>query len=636
MNYLFKGRICGYICDKCSEPLAQVKVRLYRSRPEQDVTTLAVANPKDTFAILSEAEVQAKQASLLIEVETNDLGEFTAELGDRQGYKGGAFEVDVYCGNVPHHIPGPKPHAPLQFSITTLQPIWRRTENALMATWEYCISPRYWCLVRSKFDAWVICGKITLCKTGAPLGNLKVRAFDVDWLQDDDLGSAVTDANGHFRIDYVSADFKKDIFGLNIELFGGPDIYFKVETISGVPLLVEPPSRGRAPDRENVGNCFCVNLCLEQVPPDTTDSVPAFFALGGYDFTAAVPNINSGVPGTGLTVGDNRAFYSTVRLNGILSKKLNGTAMEYRFEFRTTDSNGNPVGPWTSVDPAKIEATTIGQLEWVAPAFPGDPNPTKHKNCVVKGTAPGDLVPAIVGGWIQVPQQSNALNAPPPGDLINPTNLGFFNPNGNMINLITPSLAAFVTKNMNGVKAGASSTSNGETLAQNLHFALRMRVREQGNPASEITAGECSHVAINNTGYNNIVHHPSWMVINDPSGWLGVCLVDIQQSVVIGCQPITDTLNVLLTTTHPQLGAVSLGMTGPGGPYTFVLPSAVPGERFGSTSLFSADADPTHTPILVKNLKPCGYLLTLTAPLLLTTGDSIPTPLQDQIVFCKE
>lgn len=635
MNYLFKGRICGYICDECSEPLARVKVRLYRSRPDQDITTLAVANPKDTFAILTEEEVRAKQGSLLIEVETNDVGEFTAELGDQQGYKGGAFEVDVYCGNVPHHIPGPKPPKPLQFSITTLQPLWRRTETGLMAIWEYCLSHRYWCLVRARFGAWTICGQLTLCKTGAPLGNMRVRAFDVDWLQDDSLGAAITDANGHFRIDYVSAAFKKDILGLNIELFGGPDLYFKVETLGGAPLLAEPPSRGRAPDRENVGHCFCVKLCVDKAPEDPNESIPAFFALGGYDFAAAVPDIHSVVPGSGLTVADNRAFYSTVRLNGILSKKLNSTAMEYRFEFRTTQPNGTPIGPWTPVDPGQMAATRIGHLEWVAPAFPGDPNPTKHKDCVVKGSAPGQLVPAIVGGWIQVPQQSNALNAPPAGDLINPTNLGFFSPNGNMINLITPSLAAFGTKNMTGVKAGTSSTSNGETLAAARHFALRMRVREQGNPATEITAGECSHVAINNTGYDNIVHHPSWMVINDPPGTLGVCLVDIAQSVVIGCQPITDALDVLITTTHPQLGAVSLGMAGPGGPYSFVLPAAVPGERFGSTSQFSADAAPA-TLIAVKDLKPCGYLLTLTAPLLLTTGDSIPTPLQDQIVFCKK
>jgi hypothetical protein len=503
----------------------------------------------------------------------------------------------------------------------------------LMAVWEYCISPRYWCLVRSKFDAWVICGKLTLCKTGAPLGNIRVRAFDVDWLQDDDLGSAVTDANGHFRIDYVSADFKKDIFGFNIELFGGPDIYFKVETLGGAPLLTEPPNRGRAPDRENVGNCFCVKLCLDQTPPVVDEPVPAFFALGGYDFSKAIPDI---IPGSGLTLGDSRAFYSTVRLNGILSKKLNGVAMEYRFEFRTTQADGTPVGSWQKVDPNQIAATEIGQLEWVAPAFPGDPNPTKHKKCVVKGAAPGELVPAIVGGWIQVPQQSNALNASPAGDLINAGNLGFFNPNGNMINLITPTLAAFGTKNMTGVKAGSSSTSSGETLAEARHFALRMMVRQQGDISDGTPAGECSHVAINNTGYDNIVHHPSWMVINDPPGTLGVCLLDIQQSVAIGCQPITDTLDVLITTTHPELGAVSLAMTGPGGPYSFVLPAAVPGERFGSTSQFSADADPLHTPVVVKNLKPCGYLITLTAPLLLTTGDSIPNPLQDQIVFCKK
>jgi len=130
MSYIFKGRVCGYLCDECSEPLSRVKVRLYRSRPEQDVTTLAVANPKDTFAILSDEDIRAKAGSLLIEVETNDQGEFTAVLGDQQGYKGGAFEIDVDCGNVPRHIPGPKPNPPVQFSITTIQPLWRRWEAA--------------------------------------------------------------------------------------------------------------------------------------------------------------------------------------------------------------------------------------------------------------------------------------------------------------------------------------------------------------------------------------------------------------------------------------------------------------------------------------------------------------------------
>lgn len=34
MNYIFKGRLCGYICSECFEPLSKVKVRIYRARED--------------------------------------------------------------------------------------------------------------------------------------------------------------------------------------------------------------------------------------------------------------------------------------------------------------------------------------------------------------------------------------------------------------------------------------------------------------------------------------------------------------------------------------------------------------------------------------------------------------------------
>src|SRR6266480_798947 len=101
MSYIFRGRLCGYICEQCHEPLANVRVRLYRTRQNQNVAALAVASPKDTFAILTADEVSEKEAALLGEFETNEAGEFVAELGEKQGYRGEAFEVDVYCGTVP-------------------------------------------------------------------------------------------------------------------------------------------------------------------------------------------------------------------------------------------------------------------------------------------------------------------------------------------------------------------------------------------------------------------------------------------------------------------------------------------------------------------------------------------------------
>jgi len=616
MAYVFKGRLCGLICAECREALSEVTVRLYRSRDDQNVTALAVANPKETLKLLSDEEVKAKAGSLLAETKTDADGNFSFTLDEKkQKYGGQAFEVDVYCATVPHRKPSPKSPEPRQFSITTLQPLWRQSEGGFAAAWDYCIPHRFWCHFRSHFGAWTICGRVRVCDTGAAVGGVRVRAFDVDWLQDDDLGSAVTDGSGHFRIDYATADFKRTIFSpaINIELFGGPDLYFRVETLSSTPLLVEPPSRGRQPDRENVGHCFCVELCLAEQPPVTTDPLPVFTAVGGYQYLTA---INSTPPGNGLTIGDSRAFFSTLRLNGILSKKLNGNPMEYRFEVATTDPDGqNPVG-WTVVAPGQIARTEIGIWEHYAPAFPCDPNPIKTKVYTVNGTAgPNELVASFTAdGFVKVPQESNVFGVE-----------GFFQPNGNMIALISPSIAAFGSVDQTGVVAGGSSTAGGQPLANDRHFALRMKVREQGDLGAGSDAGICQHIAIDNTGYDNVKHHPSWAGFTDPPDVIGVRLLDILELQLNGCAQITNSLNVLLTAAHPNLGAVSLSMTGPGGPYAFTLPAPVAGEQFGT-------ATPSFN---VGNLQPCAYIVTLEVQLLLTTGDGVPSDLFDQIAFCK-
>ena len=96
---MFKGRLCGYICAECPEPLANLQVRLYRVDKQPNVAALAVANPKETFAILDDDQVQEKASRLLAKVETDAEGNFAFELS--KNYAGEAFEVDVYCGSVP-------------------------------------------------------------------------------------------------------------------------------------------------------------------------------------------------------------------------------------------------------------------------------------------------------------------------------------------------------------------------------------------------------------------------------------------------------------------------------------------------------------------------------------------------------
>ncbi|HEX8091143.1 MAG TPA: hypothetical protein VF762_19970, partial [Blastocatellia bacterium] len=344
MNYIFKGRLCGYICSECSEPLSKVKVRIYRVREDQNVTALAVASPKDTFAILSEDDVRRKESSLLGEFETDEAGEFVAELGDRQGYKGEAFEVDVYCDTLPGLKPTARPPRPIQFSVTVLQPLWRRVERGAMAVWDHCLSQRYWCLVRSRFGAWVICGRVVVCDTRLPVSPVKVSAFDVDWLQDDPLGSAITDSTGRFRINYVAADFRKDVLGLNVELFGGPDLYFKVETLSGSALLTEPRSRGRAPDRENAGNCFCVDLCVEEAPVVTH---AWFTRVGDFALYSDINFLTDGRTSHAVPTGFPNAhggpgfgFFGDLKLIGDCptTYPTGGPPMRYRFLYEVLGS----------------------------------------------------------------------------------------------------------------------------------------------------------------------------------------------------------------------------------------------------------------------------------------------------------
>src|SRR5262245_53272515 len=115
MTYVFRGRLCGLICAECPEPLANMIVRLYRSRDAQSVTALAVANPKETFAVLSDDQANEKASALIAETKTDEDGNYTFELQENQRYNGEAFEVDIYCGTVPRLKPRPQPPTPLQF-----------------------------------------------------------------------------------------------------------------------------------------------------------------------------------------------------------------------------------------------------------------------------------------------------------------------------------------------------------------------------------------------------------------------------------------------------------------------------------------------------------------------------------------
>ena len=621
MKRILKGNLKGLICDECSEPLNRVRVKLYKVAQPEMTTVLAVAQPKETFRQLAAAEIEAKQKLLFAEGYTNETGDFEIIITEKSDYDGGAFEIDFECGSVPINYNWPTPpvkfEKPMQFHITVVQPFWKELkDNILYFDYQYAITARWFCRMLAIWKVYVICGKVVNCSNKIPIGGVKVCAFDVDLIQDDPLGCAVTNSHGMFKIWYTQADFSKTILSwLNVEWPAGPDLYFKIYSGSGALLLNEPRNTGHQPGRENAPNCVCVTLCVDvkDEPQAEPPVIPAFLRIGGYDHQTA---ISSAPSGTGLTA-DKRAFYSTVRLNGLLGQKLNGIAMEYVFEFTGEfDAMNEPVN-WKRVSSAQIARTWIGYLEKVKLVpFPYPHYVYNNKDYFVNGN-PGELSAGFTAdGWIKVPQENdNPLDA---------SGVGKFVANGNQINLITNTLESFADINLAGLVAGNSSTSTGKPLAQNKFFALRMLVREAGDDTTIVEAGICKRVAINNTLYDNLDHHPAWGYYPQ-SNALGVCMVDILQLQSMGCSKITNQLDILYTGAHPNLGAISVSMQGPTGYYAFDPIAASP-DTFGTA---------VPNGFVVADLPPCAYIVTLSVTVLLTTGDSHPDPLYDQIAFCK-
>ena len=597
MSYVISGRLTGLLCEDCWEPLVGATVRLVASVGDR-ISHAAAAEPKHTIVVLEEQSAAERASSGLGEGVVGADGGFTIEL--EKGYDGGVFDIDIFCGTMTGHRVPPKP---LAFTLTTLAPQWREVDGGHAAAWSYEIPHRIWCGIRGRLGWWSICGHVRVCETKIGVPGVKVSAFDVDWLQDDSLGSAVTDAAGHYRIDYTVADFTKTPWTpwINIELVAGPDVYFRIDGPAGV-LLQEPRSRGRGQDRQNVGPCFCVDLCVQD-SPGTPDPYPWFDHIGTKK---TVTGFDSAPGGTGRTIADNRAFYSSLRLNGVLGRLLNGQPAEYRFEF--DDGSG-----WKPVLPAQMVPMQIGTWERLTGTLP----PVETKAVVVLGAnGPDEIAVAPdAQGWIAVPQD-NSLTT------------GLFVPNNNLLGLNSETLSA-QTHDLAAIVAGQSTAPAG--LAVDEYVAVRMVMREVGQPTTQVEAGIAQRVALANTTYNHVQKHGSW-VPTRVDGQLGAVSIDVEELIGHGCARIHNTLTVDYTAAHPNLGSMSLTVTGPGGPYHYAMPAIGP-DYHGSVNQL---LDAANTPVAVSSLPKCSYILHAAIDLLLTTGDSAPLPISDDIAFTTQ
>lgn len=602
MSYIFKGKLCGYICGECQEPLAGLKVRLYRTRKEQNITALAVANPKDTLNILSENILKEKESSLIAETEIDEQGNFQFELGKKQKYDGEAFEIDIYCKTVPRLKSLPDKQEPVQFTITVLQPQWKKIGEKYVGVWEYCIPWRFWCALRARFGAWVICGRVTVCNTKVPVAGLKVYAFDVDWLQDDDLGFGITDGDGKFRIDYSFSDFNKTPFSpfINFELIGGPDIYFRVEDSGGNVLLNEPRSRGRQNDRENAGPCLCVDLCVDiQVVPPFNN--PWFTHVGDFHIITDINSV-SGLTNAPVFAhgGPNYAFFGGMKLKGFCPKTSpSGPSLPMRYRFRyallatplaLTPISGDKVLPvlvgsrliqWKLFDNNLV--WTFQSIYVQGSGATPDPTPTPG------GPGPWGSVPAHIivpdaDGWINVDQ--NGLDD------------GFYGP-----------LIRF--NSVVAIPGGAAPGDGAGNPVNNPKNGTPIKiVFEAGPVGGAVTfSNELSNVLVNN--------------------WREVRQLNLQQFTGGGsgsCSDLMNDLNILYTTDHQQLASWSIGISSAATipPIAPPLPSgATPRGGFGNRY------------IDISTWPSCSYLVGLTSRRALTNGENDDDADTSHVTFCK-
>lgn len=619
MRNFIKGRLLGRLCEDCEENVSQVKVRLYLPERRTNVEGALAASEKETFKLLTPQEVKEKEGRLVGEGMTEDSGEFLIELkGD---YADSALEFDFECGTVPKGPLPPKKFPIRQFHVTTFYPKWdaegQATADTRIGQYSYTIPNRWWCEIKGRyFDVWTICGKLVDCKTGKPMIGVNVIAMDADFITDDELGTGLTDNNGHFTIYYDSVKFKKTFLSpaFNIEtdvtfpFASGPDVYFHIE-YNGQRFALETSANRRS----NVGYCLCVKLCCKELVTIDPDISPSFTHFGKLQYIPIQTGISAG-----KTLG-GYAFYSSVNMVGSITKKVNGNAMEYLFEYQEVATPATVLNPvnWLPVLPNMIDKTNIGRL--ATPS--GDPeNPFVYESYYINGVGTEKTI-TFNGNWTQVPQEDN-FEA---------------HQDAEILTLNTEKLTGVTVIDMamptSGI--GNSTVSAARPHTQNRYFAIRMRQREVNDSTTETVAGTSKPIAVYNVIYNNVNRHGSWVptIINSQRIALSLDLQEIIAG-ASGCSKITTALHVKYSARNENLGSMSLSIVGPSKPgqsfgFNPIALMAAP-ETFGTTELVFTP--PTDT---VNDLLACAYTVTVSASALLTDGNNNLSGYEDFVSFCK-
>ena len=491
MNYRLIAKIRGTLCQECTLPFHQSILRAYHVQEEP--ATQGGGIVRNTVGEVKAQDLEALSPHALGRVTLNADGQGELLIHDKAAYNGGGLllilEVPFLEG-----MESPESRHPARFlSLGTVSPAWEiKDRDSFHAPYSTCLPERIVLLLLEYFGLWIISGKVNVCdaqgKTIGPAPGLTVTAMDNDLIQDDDLGSATSDSQGHFRIAYRSRDFKRTPFSprINIETLGGagPDLYFIVKAGANV-LLQEDPDRGLQPDRKDVGRIACVRLCI----PGARDGqvIPSVWTrVGNYHIsTQGNPQAFDG-PGflhPGGTA-ENWAITGTIGLMGTPPYPLDpGSQEEYRFLYSsmTGDNTLAPLGaspfkPVVAGDGIFVENQFVGTLQRNSPFI------------LISVTLHGGHLDSE--GWVDLRKAlEDALNAEPgfsAADLNDPAQSWYFSSNSALMYVNTDPFTA--DEGRTPVPLQTNVLYGGLAIPVE-KIALRFEIREKGSGTPGLNNG---------------------------------------------------------------------------------------------------------------------------------------------------
>ena len=391
--------------------------------------------------------------------------------------------------------------------------------------------------------------------------------------------------------------------------------------------------------------CFlrCRRFCIRVCPPPET--IPLFTKVGIYSIFA----VDGEFQADGTTTAGGYAFTDTIPLEGTMPSGDSPTAYEYH--FRIAKYPNSAPAQAQDVLGAQIPPTVIGQLlfwdydgaNWNQRAEEYWVN-NPGAQVTIHRKLQSDLVVDVnknvkANGWIEVPRD-NDFSQGGGGKFVAGGGLAGTDMLARLDTTQFTNEVVDLTVPAPGLKAGDSLAAGVPPHSEKPTYRIFFEAREVG-PGPTVSANDLTKIAFSNTTYK-YVRHDEWD--GGPVSTRTVCSLNVAEMVApgsTGCDKQHDHVHALYTCYHPYLGSVLLWLQGQGIPTGVGIPPVpVPPAPFSFVpAIVSGESasGPAGHDFNISTLKPCAYILWMSAIVNLTRGDGLisdPTD-WDVIAFCK-